>query len=134
VNLVYNSKLTTIANNVRTEGSGKAVGIGGFASPLELGKYTFQAITGAFGSIIGSLDITIASASPPGTSSAPSGLLEQPDKVTFSKYFKDMGLGKIPIGGQLPQDLQQNVAVFTSGDLIALYGTVIQGASLCSIL
>jgi len=44
VNLNYGDKLTTLATNVRTEGSSKAVAVGGFASPLETGSYTFQAI------------------------------------------------------------------------------------------
>jgi hypothetical protein len=72
-------------------------------------------VSGAFGEIVGSsLQITVT---PP---------LEQPDKATFSIYFRDMGLGKLPAGGKLPQDFQQNVAVFSSGDLIFLYGTVIR--------
>ena len=37
-----------------------------------------------------------------------------------------MGLGKIPSGGQLPLDLQQNATVFTQGDQISLYFSVIQ--------
>ena len=62
---------------------------------------------------------------PPATTPV-STLSEEPDQATFSIYFKDMGLGKLPAGGKLPQDLQQNVTIFSSGDLISLYGTVIQ--------
>jgi len=129
VNLTYGDKLTTLATNVHTEGSVQAVAVGGFATPLETGDYTFQAISGAFGSIIGSLEFTVTSATtasaPPATTPV-SSLSEEPDQATFSKYFKDMGLGKLPPGGQLPLDLQQNVAIFSQGDLICLYGTVIQ--------
>jgi hypothetical protein len=115
VNLNYGDKFTTLVTGVRTEGSSKAVSVGALSTPLEPGNYTFQAVSGALGEIVGSsLQITVT---PP---------LEQPDKATFSMYFRDMGLGKIPTGGKLPQDLQQNVSVFSSGDLIALYGTVIQ--------
>jgi len=53
-------------------------------------------------------------------------LSEQPDKATYQKYFTDMGLGKIPSGGQLPLDLQQNATVFTQGDQISVYFSVIQ--------
>ena len=129
VNLIYGGKLTTLATNVHTEGSSQAVAVGGFANELEMGDYTFQAISGAFGSIIGSMTFTVATATAESTPSATtpvSTLSEQPDQTTFSKYFKDMGLGKLPAGGKLPQDLQQNVTVFSSGDLISLYGTVIQ--------
>lgn len=141
VNLNYNSKLTTIANNVHIEGSSKAVGIGGFASPLEPGKYTFQALSGAFGSVIGSLDITVVLASPPDTSIAPSttappqitqtpvvtaALSEQPDMATYRKYFSDLGLGKTPADAKSPQDIQRNVTIFTAVDYITLYGTIIQ--------
>jgi hypothetical protein len=100
---------------VRTEGSSKAVSVGALSTPLEPGNYTFQAVSGAFGEIVGSsLQITVT---PP---------LEQPDKATFQKYFSDMGLGKLPVGGKLAQDFQQNATIFSSGDLIFLYGTVIQ--------
>ena len=53
-------------------------------------------------------------------------LSEQPDKATYQKYFSDMGLGKIPSGGQLPLDLQQNATLFTQGDQIGVYLSVIQ--------
>jgi hypothetical protein len=115
VNLSYGDKFTTLVTGVQTEGSSKAVSVGALSTPLEPGNYTFQAVSGALGEIVGSsLPITVT---PP---------LEQPDKATFSKYFRDMGLGKIPTGGKLPQDLQQNVTVFSSGDLCAIYGIVIQ--------
>jgi hypothetical protein len=51
---------------------------------------------------------------------------EQPDEATFKKYFSDMGLGKLPAGGQLPQDIQRNIHVFAPGDQICLYGTLTQ--------
>ena len=115
VNLNYGEKFTTLVNGVRTEGSSKAISVGALSTPLETGNYTLQAVSGALGEIVGSsLQITVT---PP---------LEQPDQATFNKYFRDMGLGKIPAGGKLPQDLQQNVAVFSSGDSIAIYGTAIQ--------
>ena len=129
VNLAYGDKLTTLATNVHTEGSDKSVAVGGFANELETGDYTFQAISGAFGSIIGSLEFTVtlaATESAPSVTTPVSTLSEEPDQATFSKYFKDMGLGKLPAGGKLPQDLQQNVTIFSSGDLLTLYGTVIQ--------
>jgi hypothetical protein len=53
-------------------------------------------------------------------------LSEQPDKATYQKYFSDMGLGKLPAGGQLPLDLQQNANVFTQGDQIGVFLSVIQ--------
>jgi hypothetical protein len=115
VNLNYGDKFTTLVTGVRTEGSSKAVSVGALSTPLEPGNYTFQAVSGALGEIVGSsLQITVT---PP---------LEQPDQATFQKYFSDMGLGKLPSGGKLPQDFQQNVTTFSSGDLIFLYGTVIQ--------
>lgn len=61
------------------------------------------------------------------TSSTPSApTSEQPDKATYQRYFSDMGLGKLPSGGQLPLDLQQNATVFTQGDQIGIYLSVIQ--------
>jgi hypothetical protein len=149
VNLDYNGKLTTLANNVRTEGSGKVISIGGFANPLELGKYIFGAYTGAFGTPIGSLEINVVSSLPPTASAVPtaqtttaaapsiapsttpiSALSEQPDMATFRKYFADMGLGKTPADAKGPQDIQQNVATFIAGDYITLYGTVIQAVQI----
>jgi hypothetical protein len=61
------------------------------------------------------------------TATTPAATLsEQPDKATFQKYFSDMGLGKLPSGGQLPLDLQRNATVFTQGDQIGVYLSVIQ--------
>lgn len=54
------------------------------------------------------------------------GLSEQPDSVTFRKYFSDMGIGGLPAGGELPYDLKRNVRVFAPGDQICLYGTIVQ--------
>jgi len=116
VNLYYGDKLTTLAQNVRTEGSSKAAAIGALASPLEPGSYTFTAHSGSFGEVVGSLTITVTA--PP--------LSEQPDKTAFNKYFSDMGLGRLPAGGQLPTDLQKNVTTFATGDQISLYGNIIE--------
>lgn len=129
VNLNYGDKFTTLATGVRTEGSNKAVAVGGFATPLEPGEYTFQAVSGAFGSIIGSTTFTVAQAAAESTSPTPapvSTLSEQLDKATFSKYFSDMGLGKLPADAKSPQELQRNVANFLVGDPLTLYGTAIQ--------
>jgi hypothetical protein len=61
------------------------------------------------------------------TATTPAATLsEQPDKATYQKYFSDMGLGKLPSGGQLPLDLQQNATVFTQGDQIGVYLSVIK--------
>ena len=129
INLSYGDKLTTLATNVHTEGGGKAVAVGGFASPLEPGTYIFQAISGAFGGIIGSMTFTVASATagsaPSATAPVPT-LLEEPDMATFNKYFMNMGLGRMPPDAKSPQELQRNVAAFTAGDQLTLYGTVIQ--------
>ncbi len=74
-------------------------------------------------------DFTVAPAtaeSPPPATPPVSTLPEQPDKATFQKYFFDMGLGRLPADAKSPQELQQNVATFTAGDQLTLYGTVIQ--------
>jgi hypothetical protein len=148
LNLVYGDKLTTLATNVRTEGSNKAVAVGGLATPLEPGNYTFQAISGAFGGVVGSLQVTVVlslptapsgqpTSQPPASSptaseqpapSTPStGLSEQPDKATYQKYFSELGIGKMPAEVKNPPfDLQKNVSVFTAGDQICLYGTLTQ--------
>jgi hypothetical protein len=129
VNLTYGDKLTTLATNVHTEGSSQAVAVGGFANELETGDYTFQAISGAFGSIIGSLEFTVtlaATESAPPVTTPVSTLSEQPDQATFSKYFKDMGLGRLTGGGEVSQDLQFNVTVFCVGDQMVLYGNIIK--------
>lgn len=69
-----------------------------------------------------------APSAPAATPTSPSfpALSEQPDKLTFQKYFSDMGLGRLPSGGKLPFDLQKNVTIFTAGDDMRLYGTVVQ--------
>jgi hypothetical protein len=141
VNLLYDDKFTTLVTNVRTEGSGKAVAVGGFSTPLEPGGYSFQAISGAFGGVIASLKITVVSSLPPAqpstlpeqsslppaVSSAPSGLSEQPDTAAFQKYFSELGIGKMPADVKNPPlDLKKNVNVFSAGDQICLYGTTIQ--------
>ena len=129
VNLNYGDKFTTLANGIRTEGSSKAVSVGALSTPLQPGTYTFQAISGAFGEIVGSSsEITVMPDTSVNTSTTTpaSTLSEQPDKATFNKYFSNMGLGKIPPGGQLPIDLQQNATIFTQGDQISLYFSVIQ--------
>ncbi|HNY18927.1 MAG TPA: hypothetical protein PLQ28_06665 [Flexilinea sp.] len=58
------------------------------------------------------------------TTSAPASS-EQPDEAMFKKYFSELGLGKIPPGGQLPLGLEKNATVFTSGDQIGLYGNIL---------
>jgi len=148
LNLVYGDKLTTLATNVRTEGSNKAVAVGGLATPLEPGNYTFQAISGAFGGVVGSLQVTVVSSLPtapsgqptsqppassptaseqPAPSTPSTGLSEQPDKATYQKYFSELGIGKMPAEVKNPPfDLQKNVSVFTAGDQICLYGTLTQ--------
>ncbi len=45
---------------------------------------------------------------------------------TFQKYFSEMGLGRLPADAKSPQELQRNVATFTAGDPLTLYGTAIQ--------
>ena len=137
VNLYYGDKFTTLVTGVRTAGS-KAVAVGGFATALEPGQYTFKAISGAMGAVIGSLDITVALSLPPAQPAAPSEkaspappvvtstLSEQPDSATFQKYFSELGIGKMPEEVKDPPvNLQKNVSVFTAGDQICLYGTVI---------
>jgi len=89
VNLYYGDKLTTLAQNVKTEGPSKAVAIGALAAPLEPGTYVFKAHSGSFGEVVGSLTITVTA--PP--------LSEQPDKATFNKYFSDIGLGNFLLVG-----------------------------------
>jgi hypothetical protein len=130
VNLNYGDKFTTLVTGVRTEGSSKAVSVGALSTPLESGNYTFQAVSGAFGEIVGSsLQITVTpdtSVNTPTATTPAATLSEQPDKATFQKYFSDMGLGKLPSGGQLPLDLQRNATVFTQGDQIGVYLSVIQ--------
>jgi hypothetical protein len=37
-----------------------------------------------------------------------------------------MGLGKLPVGGELSQDLQLNVTVFAAGEQMALWGNIIK--------
>jgi len=50
----------------------------------------------------------------------------QPDIATFQKYFKELGLGKVPPGVKdFPTDLQKNATVFTTEDQICLYGEII---------
>jgi hypothetical protein len=51
---------------------------------------------------------------------------EQPDQSTFRKYFSEMGLGRLPAGGQMPFDFQKDVTIFAPGDNFRLYCTVIE--------
>jgi hypothetical protein len=150
VNLCYDDKFTTLLTGVHTEGI-KVVAIGGFATALEPGKYTFKAISGAGGAVIGSLEFTVASSLPLVQPAAPSEqpslpsnksttpteqtpqspsvtptLSEQPDRATYQKYFSELGIGKMPEEVKNPPvDLQKNVSVFKAGEQICLYGTVI---------
>lgn len=50
----------------------------------------------------------------------------QPDEAVYKSYFAELGLGKLPVGGQLPQDLQRGVRVFAPGDQVCLYGTIVR--------
>ncbi len=130
VNLNYGDKFTTLATNVRTVGSSKAVSVGALATPLQPGNYTFQAISGAFGEMVGtSLQITVTpdtSVNTPTATPPAATLSEQPDKATFLQYFSEMGLGITPSDAKSPQDIQRNVTTFTAEDYFTLYGTVIQ--------
>jgi hypothetical protein len=130
VNLNYGDKFTTLATDVRTEGSSKAVSVGALATPLEPGTYTFQAISGAFGEIVGSSpQITVTpdtSVNTPTATTTAATLSEQPDKATFQKYFSEMGFGRMAPDAKSPQDIQRNMTTFTAGDQLTLYGTVIQ--------
>ena len=71
-------------------------------------------------------DITQVSAETTSLTTAPTSTLsEEPDKAAFSKYFSEMGMGKIPPNGNFPTDLQKDAAVFTAGDRVSLYGNII---------
>ena len=61
-------------------------------------------------------------------------IFEQPDEATFKEYFSDMGLGKMPAGGKLPQDLQRNANIFVLGDKICIYCTVIQEVQISTLI
>lgn len=130
INMNYGDKFTTLVTDVRTEGSSKAVSVGALSTTLEPGNYTFQAISGAFGEIVGSSpQITVTpdtSVSTPTATTPDATLSEQPDTATFQKYFSAMGLGKCPADAKSPQDIERNVTTFTAGDYWTLYGTVIQ--------
>jgi len=119
VNLYQGDKLTGLASNLRTEGSNKAISAGPLSmtsTPLEPGNYTLKAHSGSFGEVVGILDIVVTQTT----------LSEQPDMATFQKYFTEMGLGRLPAGGKMPVDFQKNVSVFTQGESLMLYGSVIQ--------
>jgi len=69
-----------------------------------------------------------AVSSPTPSSTPPDGitLSEQPDTATFRKYFKELGLGKLPADVKdFPTNLQKNATIFTAGDQICLYGDII---------
>ena len=71
----------------------------------------------------GGTESTPGGPTPPTVTSTPS---EQPDRATFQKYFSELGIGKMPDEVKDPPvDLRKNVSVFTAGDQICLYGTVI---------
>jgi hypothetical protein len=109
--------------------------IGGFGSSstfnLSSGKYEYKVYVGDV--LVGVFPFEVLAApaatqtpQTPASTTTPSAMLsEQPDKVTFQKYFSEMGLGKIPTDGKFPQDLQRNATVFTAGDQICLYGNII---------
>jgi hypothetical protein len=63
-------------------------------------------------------------------------LSEQPDEAAFKEYFSELGLGKLPSGGNLPTDLEKDDNVFiTSGlDQLVIYGTLIKDARLSNAI
>ena len=95
--------------------------VGGFAGSstlnLSAGKYEYKVYVGD--TLVAVLPFEVLDAS----SQASSG---QPDRATFSIYFKDMGLGRLTGGGEVSQDLQFNVTVFAVGDQMVLYGNIIK--------
>ena len=52
-------KFFTMAQDLLTEGSTKAIGIGALATPLKPDTYTFTAHSGAFGAVVGSMQIEV---------------------------------------------------------------------------
>jgi len=59
---------------------------------------------------------------------------EQPDEKTFKEYFSDIGLGKLPAGGEFPHDIQQNINIFSPDDQICLYGTIIKEVTISTAI
>jgi hypothetical protein len=94
------------------------------AEPLTIpaGKYEYKVYANDVLVAVLPFEVLAATSSQP----SPTSSILQPDKATFSIYFKDMGLGKITTGGKLPQELQQNVTVFAGGDQLTLYGNIIK--------
>jgi len=59
---------------------------------------------------------------------------EQPDGKAFKEYFSDIGLGKLPAGGEFPNDIQQNINIFSPDDQICLYGTIIKEVTISTAI
>ncbi|MCX7911843.1 MAG: hypothetical protein N2506_02610 [Dehalococcoidales bacterium] len=68
-----------------------------------------------------------ASSSSPASSAAATGPSEQPDSAAFKRYFKELGLGRMPAEvTNPPEQLERNVHIFAAGDQICLYGEIIR--------
>ena len=57
-------------------------------------------------------------------------LSHQPDESVFKDYFNELGLGKLPSGGNLPADLKKDDKIFISYglDQIVIYGDLLKDA------
>lgn len=62
------------------------------------------------------------------------GTSEKPDSEVFEKYFLDIGLGKISSDGKFPEDIQQNVYIFSSNEQICLYGNITKEATISTAI
>ena len=116
VNLYYGDTFTTLVENLKTEGRSETIAVGSLVTPLEPGSYIFKAHSGSFGDVVGSLTITVT----------PPPLSEQPDKVTFDKYFTSMQIAKVPVGAEEPEDIQMNAYFFAPGEQLGLFFTSTQ--------
>ncbi|MHB1346692.1 MAG: hypothetical protein ACYCXK_04280 [Candidatus Humimicrobiaceae bacterium] len=59
-------------------------------------------------------------------------LSQQPDETAFKDYFGELGLGKLPSGGNLPADLKKDDNIFISYGLdhLVIYGYLLKDAKL----
>jgi len=89
------------------------------------GKRLFSVVL-ALALVVSLVAVGCAKAPSPSEQPEAPALSEQPDKAIFNRYFSEMGLGRLPLGGKFPMDLQRNVAIFAPGDQISLYGTIIE--------
>jgi len=64
------------------------------------------------------------------------GLLLQPGESVFKDYFGELGLGKLPSGGNLPADLKKDDKIFISYglDQIVIYGNLLKDAKLSNAI